>query len=154
MNTKKAIQRLNHIDWGNIGKNGHKNDMEFGIVFIKRMAIFCKKNTITPSLPFTTDLPAMFGKKIIDSRLLEQCHPNVKKIIKNPSFSTAIVDYYLRACMLGEEKQKYRDCVAVYEPIIFLFERGGNFVYQERGMLFLNSGLIPLTNWFENFCQM
>ena len=77
-----------------------------------------------------------------------------KKIIKNPSFSTAIVDYYLRACMLGEEKQKYRDCVAVYEPIIFLFERGGNFVYQERGMLFLNSGLIPLTNWFENFCQM
>ena len=34
------------------------------------------------------------------------------------------------------------------------FERGGNFVYQERGMLFLNSGLIPLTNWFENFCQM
>ena len=146
MYTENAIIRLNNINWDNIGQNGHEKDIELGIEFIKRLAKFCKKNNITPSLPFTTDLPSLLGKDTISNVLLEQCNDNVKKIIKNPSFSTSIVNYYLRACILG-------DCVYIYEPIILLFEKGGNFVYRERGMSFINSGLIPLANWFENFSE-
>ncbi len=154
MYVENAIIRLNNINWDAIGQNGHKKDMELGIEFLKKMAKFCKKNNITPNLPFMTDLPSFFGKKTIDNVLLEQCNDTVKKIIKNPSFSTSVVNYYLRASLLKDEKEKEIDCIYVYEPIILLFEKGGNFIYKERGMSFINSGLIPLTNWFEKFCKI
>lgn len=154
MYVENAIIRLNNINWDAIGQNGHKKDMELGIEFLKKMAKFCKKNNITPNLPFMTDLPSFFGKKTIDNVLLEQCNDTVKKIIKNPSFSTSVVNYYLRASLLKDEKEKKIDCIYVYEPIILLFEKGGNFIYKERGMSFINSGLIPLTNWFEKFCKI
>ncbi len=154
MYAENAIIRLNNINWDAIGQNGHKKDMELGIEFLKKMAKFCKKNNITPNLPFITDLPSFFGKKTIDNVLLEQCNDTVKKIIKNPSFSTSVVNYYLRASLLKDEKEKEIDCIYVYEPIILLFEKGGNFIYKERGMSFINSGLIPLTNWFEKFCKI
>ena len=52
MYTQKAIERLNNINWNNIGQNGQEKDMELGIEFIKKMAVFCVENNITPSLPF------------------------------------------------------------------------------------------------------
>lgn len=153
MYTENAIVRLNSINWDNIGQNGHEKDIELGVEFLKRMAKFCKKNNIIPTLPFMTDIPSLLGKDTISDTLLEQCNDSLKEIIKNPSFSTSIVNYYLRACALGNEEDKYIDCIHIYEPIILLFEKGGNFVYRERGMSFINSGLIPLTNWFENFSE-
>ena len=53
--------------------------------------------------------------------------------------------------ILADQNIKYVDYVNVYEPIIKLFEKGGYFVYRERGMSFLNSGLISLNNWFDKF---
>ncbi|MCI9369122.1 MAG: hypothetical protein HFH65_02140 [Lachnospiraceae bacterium] len=50
MYTEKTIERLNNISWNNIGKNGQDKDMELGIDFIRRMAVFCNKNNITPIL--------------------------------------------------------------------------------------------------------
>lgn len=151
MFTENAIIRLNQIDWDKIGQNGHRDDIELGTEFLKRMAKFCKKNNVKPMLPFLIDIPALLGKNTINSTLLEQCNDSVKKIIKNPSFATSIVNYYLRACILADEQEKYIDCIDIYEPIIVLFEKGGYFFYRERGMSFMNSGLIPLSNWLEKF---
>lgn len=119
MYTEKAIERLNNINWDNIGKNGQKKDMELGIEFIRKMAVFCEENNITPNFPFMTNLSSFFVSCTIGDEILNKCNSDVRKII--------------------------------YEPIIRLFENGGDFVYRERGMSFINSGLIPLTNWFENF---
>ena len=152
MYTEKAIERLNHIDWNHIGENGHAKDMELGIDFIKRMASFCKQQNITPTLPFMTDLASFFGDCEIDHRLLAQCSHDVRKIIENPSFSTAVVSFYLKASILSDKDAQYAVCMEIYDPIIRLFEKGGNFVYAERGMSFVASGLIPLTkNWVEDF---
>ena len=152
MYTEKAIERLNNINWSDIGENGQEKDMEFGIDFIRKMAVFCKKNNITPSLPFTTDLSSFLANCAIDDKILNQCNNEVRNIIKNPSFSTAIVSYYIKASILSDKDAKYTACMNVYEPIIQLFEKGGNFVYRERGMSFINSGLIPLPkNWVEKF---
>ena len=46
----------------------------------------------------------------------------------------------MQASILADQNIKYVDCVNVYEPIIKLFEKGGYFVYRERGMSFLISG--------------
>ena len=104
MFTENAIIRLNQIDWDKIGQNGHRDDIELGTEFLKRMAKFCKKNNVKPMLPFLIDIPALLGKNTINSTLLEQCNDSVKKIIKNPSFATSIVNYYLRACILADEQ--------------------------------------------------
>lgn len=151
MYMEKAIERLNHINWSNIGQNGQKKDMELGIEFIRKMAVFCKENNITPTLPFMTDLSSFFVTCTISDEILDKCNNDVRKIIKNPSLSTSIVNYYLQASILSDQDMKYVRCMNVYEPIIRLFEKGGYFVYRERGMSFINSGLIPLTNWLENF---
>lgn len=88
---------------------------------------------------------------MIGDDILNKCNDNLREIIKNPSLSTSIVKFYLQASILSDQNAKYIDCMNVYEPIIRLFEKGGDFVYRERGMSFINSGLIPLSNWFENF---
>lgn len=70
-----------------------------------------------------TDLTSYFGNCAIEDAILEKCNKDVK----------------------------YVACINVYEPIIRLFENGGDFVYRERGMSFASSGLIPLENWFNKF---
>ena len=151
MYTKKAIERLNNINWEDVGKNGEEKDIELGIEFIKKMAVFCKKNQIKPMLPFMTNLSSPEGDCVLNQEILDRCNYKVQEIIKKPSFSTSIVIFYLQASILADQNIKYVDCVNVYEPIIKLFEKGGCFVYRERGMSFLNSGLISLNNWFDKF---
>lgn len=98
-----------------------------------------------------TDLSSFFGDCAIEDGILNKCNDDVRNIIENPSLSTSIVNYYLKSSVLSDQNIKYVACMNVYEPIIRLFEKGGDFVYRERGMSFINSGLIPLTNWFEDF---
>lgn len=151
MYIEKAIERLNNINWNNIGRNGQKKDMELGIEFLRKMAVFCKKNDIKPNLPFMTNLSLAQDHCVISKEILNKCNENVRMIIENPSLSTSIVNYYLQVSISADQNPEYIDCIDVYEPIIRLFEKGGDFVYRERGMSFINSGLIPLTNWLENF---
>lgn len=143
--------RLNNINWNHIGQNGQEKDMELGIEFIKKLAVFCIENNITPTLPFMTDLTSYFGNCAIDDAILEKCNKDVRNVIKYPSLSTSIVNYYLKASILADKDVKYVACINVYEPIIRLFENGGDFVYRERGMSFASSGLIPLENRFNRF---
>lgn len=150
MYTEKAIERLNHIDWDHAGENGQETDMESGVEFIRKMAVFCYENDIIPGLPFMTDLSSFFADCAIEEELLDKCNNAVRNMIENPSLSTSIVKFYLKAAILSDRDMKYAVCMDIYDPMIRLFERGGNFVYRERGMSFMNSGLIPLTNWFEN----
>lgn len=151
MYMEKAIERLNKIDWKNIGQGGQEKDMELGIEFIAKMAVFCNENGITPSIPFMTDLSSFLEDCVLSEEILSKCNSDVRNIIENPTMSTSIVKYYIKASVLADSDIKYVDCMNVYEPIIKLFEKGGNFVYRERGMSFINSGLIPLTNWLENY---
>ena len=74
-----------------------------------------------------------------------------RNIIDNPTLSTVIVKYFIKASVLADSNVKYVACMDVYEPIIRLFEKGGNFVYRERGMSFIDSGLLPLAKWLKNF---
>ena len=149
MYVEKAIERLNKIDWNKIGENGQEKDMELGVEFIRKMAVFCNEHNITPSLPFMTDLSSFLEECSIDDEILDKCNSGVKNIIDSPTMSTSIVNYYIKACILSDKDVKYAACMNVYEPMIRLFEKGGNFVYRERGMSFINSGLIPLNNWFD-----
>ncbi len=43
MYTEKAIERLNNINWEDVGKNGEEKDIELGLEFIKKMALFVRK---------------------------------------------------------------------------------------------------------------
>lgn len=151
MYTEKAIERLNKINWKNVGQNGQEKDMELGVEFIVKMAAFCNENGITPSLPFMTDLSSFLESYDLSEEILNKCNSDVRNVIENPTMSTSIVKYYIKASILADNDIKYVDCMNVYEPIIKLFEKGGYFVYRERGMSFINSGLIPLANWLEKY---
>ena len=118
------------------------------------MADFCRQKNIIPGLPFMTDLASFFTDYEIDKDILEQCSYDVRNIIENPTFSTAIVNYYIKAAVLADKNAKYAVCMEIYDPIICLFEKGGSFVYREREMSFIGSGLIPLAGWFENFSEV
>lgn len=151
MYTEKAIERLNNINWKDIEKNGEEKDIELGIEFVTKMAIYCKKNQISYTLPFMTNLASPENTFVINQEILDKCNHEVIEIIKNPSLSTSVVVFYLQVSILADQNVKYAECINVYEPIIKLFEKGGSFVYRERGMSFLNSGLISLNNWFDKF---
>ena len=151
MYTRQAIERLNGIQWESIGENGQEQDMELGVEFMRRMAAFCGKNGITPKLPFMTNLASFFMECEIDDSILNECNEGLKKVIMEPTMSTLIVSFFLQASMLADRDNKYIDCIEVYEPIISLFEKGGNFVYRERGMSFIHSGLIPMADWYAKW---
>lgn len=155
MYIEKAIKRLNNIRWENLGSNGEEKDIELGIEFLKRMAVFCKRNGISPRfmLPFMINLSSLEANCVISQEILDKCNDKVREIIKSPSFSTAIVTFYLQVSILTDQDIKFINAVDVYEPIIELFEKEGYFVYRERGMSFFNAGLISLNNWFDRFSE-
>ena len=70
MYTENAIERLNNIDWNNIGENGQEKDMELGIEFLTKMEKFCNENNITPTLHFMTDLPSFLGNYVLGEEIL------------------------------------------------------------------------------------
>ena len=82
MYTEKAIERLNNINWEDVGKNGEEKDIELGIEFIKKMAVFCKKNQIKPTLPFMTNLSPPEGDCVLNQEILDRCNYKVQEIIK------------------------------------------------------------------------
>lgn len=148
---KKAIERLNLIDWHQTLGTGHEKDMELGIEFMKKLFAFCKKNKIRPrypTYPFMTDLSSFFADIEIDDEIWNQCNHDIRDRIETPSFSTVILSHYIKAAILADQDPQYAACMDVYDPIIRLFEKGGDFYYRERGMSFQGSGLIPLTTDF------
>ncbi|MDE6700754.1 MAG: hypothetical protein K2K10_07055 [Acetatifactor sp.] len=122
MYTENAIERLNNIDWNNIGENGQEKDMELGIEFLAKMEKFCNENSITPTLPFMTDLPSFLGNYVLGEEILNRCNSDLRNIIDNPTVSTVIVKHYIKASVLADSNVKYVACMDVYEPIIRLFE--------------------------------
>ena len=70
---------------------------KMGLEFIKKMALFCKKNQIKPMLPFMTNLSSPEGDCVLNQEILDRCNYKVQEIIKKPSFSTSIVIFYLQA---------------------------------------------------------
>jgi hypothetical protein len=147
----KAIERLNGIDWSNVGKNVHKDDVKLGVEFVKRMAKFCSENDVKPILPFMINIASYFGDYEIDESILSKCSNEVKTIINSQSFSYTIADFYLQTARLVDSNSQYDTYLQVYEPIIQLYEKGGIFNYREGGMSFIGSGLIPLSGWYETF---
>lgn len=121
------------------------------ITVYKKNDCFCNEHNIEPTLPFMINISFYFGKCDIDDDILNQCNCKLKEIIKNSSFSNSIIRYYLQLALLVDQKPKYAEYMKVYEPLVILFEQGGSFVYRERGMSFMNSGLIPLSNWHKKF---
>lgn len=68
--TEKAMARLNKIDWKNIGTISQEKDMELGYEFIRRMAGFCDKYDIKPTLPFMMNIAAYFQTCEITEEIL------------------------------------------------------------------------------------
>ena len=118
MYAEKVIERLNHINWNNMGENGHEKDRELGVEFLRKMAAFCNDNHIIPSLPFMTDLSSFFADCPIDDKLLNKCNEDVRNMIQNPSLSTSVVIYYIKSARLSDQDITYLDCMNVYEPLI------------------------------------
>lgn len=119
------------------------------------MAVFYKRNRISPGFPFPfmINLSSLEANCVITQEILDKCNEKVREIIKSPSFSIAIVTFYLQVSILTDQDIKFINAVDVYEPIIELFEKEGYFVYRERGMSFFNAGLISLNNWFDRFSE-
>lgn len=166
---EQAIERLNKIDWKNIGKErwAHENDDSlYGFEFLKRMAHFFKKHHVenVKLLPFLIDITLYLEKGTIalenvfeedvEKVVMEKCNDDFKQAFGAFPLLMRIPACYLKLAMLSDEKEEYSMYLDVYEPLIQLFESGGGFRYCESGMSFFNSGLItPIHNWYEKWAD-
>ncbi len=166
---EQAIERLNRINWKNIGKErwAHENDnFVYGCEFLKRMAHFFKEHNEknVKLLPFLIDIALYLEKGTItlenvfdeevEEIVMAKCNENFKQAFGTFPLVARISACYLKLAMLSDEKEAYSAYLDVYEPLIQLFESGGGFRYCESGMSFFNSGLItPIHNWYEKWAD-
>ena len=75
----------------------------------------------------------------------------VRNLLKGGVMVKNIIKGYLKLSEFIDEKNILIKYLEIYNPLIRILERGGNYQYKEGGIMVQNSGLFPLHGWYEKF---
>ena len=152
------MNRINNINWNNFGKLGDRLDSDLVYEYLRRAAKFYKENSVKPVAPFYFDvvwsLGYKFGKELPEMDLSEFFEEKtVRNLSKGGVMVKNIIKGYLKLSEFIDEKNFLIKYLEVYDPLIRILERGGNYQYKEGGIMVQNSGLFPLHGWYEKFLE-
>ncbi len=150
MNLENAIDRINKIDWNELGKPREGHDYFLAGDFLKRAAVFIKEQGIKPINPLVLDVVAVLGDKE-EINYIEYCSLEVKKALENRCTVSYVINSYLKLVDYVNKNKDVEAYLQIYEPMIQLLEMGYAYGYREGGLLFYNGGFFPLNGWYERF---
>ncbi|MGO4532717.1 hypothetical protein AB4Z30_26840 [Paenibacillus sp. 2TAF8] len=153
MSFKKAVARINNIDWSLVGSVASKVEADLACEFLRRLACFFKEEGIRPIKPFVADIAELLG----DAEKVEvsyYCSSEVVEFLGENSYVKNIIQYYLHLAKYAEAQQDAYRHLSVYEPLIQILERKGMFILRVNALDIVNEAHIPLNRWYENFVEM
>ncbi len=121
----EACNRINKIDFNRIQNTNRRSDMELFIEFARRFSILVLEHLkIKLRNPYMFNPDKAFGYEI-DFDIEDKCP--VLKTVKPSIPRKMVIDYLKFAYIIGEGNEVASKNKDVYEPLIKLFERGGQF---------------------------
>jgi len=73
--------------------------------------------------------------------------------IGDDKYQKSIVQYYLQLAKYADKNPHVAKYLSVYDPIIKLLERGGNYVLRIYELEIVNAAQYPLSKWYERFIE-
>lgn len=160
MHLKKAINRINTIEWGRLGgiipPGPYNDNMEYeahlGYEYLRRMAGFIKEQNLKPSNPLFINIAAVLGDKQ-ETNNLAYCSLEVQYAVKDKSLLKTILNFYLQLANFADSNKNAALYLSIYDPLIQLLEHGLIFSYREAGLMIYNVSYYPLSGWYDRFVE-
>ena len=147
---KCAINRINNINWENVGKNASEINVRSGREFLHRLAEFYKKTSNKPYPPLFSNIAEFLGDdKEID--FTKYYNDNTREYLSKSTYQSKIFEYYLQLALFAEEHNEAKQYLSVYEPLIEICERGGSFILRKNELEIEQIADIPLNNWYNKY---
>ena len=146
-----AINRINNINWENVGKNDSEINVRSGCEFLHRLAEFYKKTSNKLYPPLYSNIAEFLGDdKEID--FTKYYNDNTREYLRRWAYSKSkIFEYYLQLALFAEEHNEAKQYLSVYEPLIEICERGGGFVLRKHELEIEPIIYLSLNNWYNRY---
>ena len=148
-----AIERINNIKWDIVGKNVSKEDTDLGYEFLRRLAKFFKEESIKPIVPLFANIASLFGDDEGEIVISDYCNPVVSEFLGDDKYQKSIVQYYLQLAKYADKNSHAAKYLSVYDPMIKIHERGGDYVLRIYELEIVNAAHYPLSKWYEHFIE-
>lgn len=148
-----AIEIINNIEWDTVGKNVSKEDTDLGYEFLRRLAKFFKEESIKPIVPLFANIASSLGDDEGEIGIADYCNPVVSEFLGDDKYQKSIVQYYLQLAKYADKNLHGAKYLSVYDQIIKLLERGGNYVLRIYELEIVNVAHYPLSKWYERFIE-
>jgi len=147
-----AVNRINSINWEQLGKAENGNNNHLGYEYLRRMAFFYKEHPIKTKykFPFFFNIAEYLGSKET-IRVVDCCNADAQEGLKEGSMAEYVVSFYLQLAKYADQKEEAATFLSIYDPLIRLLEKGFYFGIREGGLLIYNGRFYPLNNWYERF---
>ena len=143
-----AIERINKIDWNNLGNPASQNEKHLGYEYLKRMAHFFYSQNLKPINPLFTNIASLLGDKEI-MNIMEYCNVEAQEALEDKSMMKASLTLYLQLAKYSDKNKNAGMFLQIYEPLIQLMEEGFVFAFREGGFQVFNTKFYPLYDWYE-----
>ncbi|MDS0525929.1 hypothetical protein NNC19_09590 [Clostridium sp. SHJSY1] len=150
MYMNELIERMNNINWDEVGRNSSKLDPYFGYEYLRRLAKFFKDESIMPIKPVMANIARLLGDVEEEVVISDYLNPKAVKFI-GEGMSKNIIKYYLQLARYADKNSNVGKYLSIYDPLIKLLERGGKYVLSINELEIVNISCYPLRGWYEDF---
>lgn len=147
---KKAIDRINKIDWTLVGSRVGEDEQKMGFQYLCKMANFVERQHIEPTNPLLINIAKILGD-VDDNDYLEDCKEQVRVSLKNKTTPRYIINFYLQLAHYSDEKNEVATYLQIYDPMICLLERGYSYGFREGGLMIYHAEFYQLSGWYDIF---
>lgn len=146
----KALNRINRMDWSQLGMC--KGEQRMGFKYLCRMAGFVEEQAIQPINPLFINIANALGD-VGDVDYVESCNVETRTALKNKCAIRNMVNFYLQLSNYIDKNYEAEVYLKIYDPMIQLLEEGYDYEFREGGLMIYNVGLYPLSGWYERFLK-
>jgi len=142
-----AAARLSKIDWRSYGRSNRRSDCVLVNEYLRRAAQFAQVTSIETARPFFDAAKAIGREDAVPSEAIDELRGSIGRSAN--VFAWRICELYLSWCALVDSEEptaiRFHD---LFEPLILLFERGGELGFH-HGELLVGRFTVPFHNWRE-----
>lgn len=147
----KIIKRINNIKWDEVGTKSWDNEGDLAYEFLRRLAKFHKDESIKAINPLISNVAELLGDTNGKVDLSKYCNEKTMNALLYDVSRSKIIEYYLQLAIYADINPKAANYMIVYEPLIKVLEKGGDYCLKINSLELRNSAYCPLSGWYERF---
>lgn len=146
-----AVKRINDIDWDLVGKNASKEDMLLAYEYLRRLAVFFKETGIKSRMPMVANIAYLLGDNCMRIDMMDYCTKPVSDYFVDNTFKCIGIEYYVQMAGYADRCPEQLKYLGVFEPLIRIYERGGECEIRYNEINLVNIGSFSLVGWYSKF---